>query len=401
MSFINIANKSFDKAMKTKNDSLCESMTIPQIDSKINECINNIKSIKERLDNIKLTWSTLKEDYSAMSFAHVFDTTVKESMQRAVDDLKIEYEDAKNTLKFYKDLKNKTLLEADVKLSRDDLFNPNSISLSGLAKKAVDKENEEKALAELEAKREKAKQSASQVIEDLEESLSRGDRPSDTLEIIFNAFVPSSGKADTLAGELARAMMKILYRDWNDGDLFYTGYGIESSCGSAAAYLMNKEWYDDFNDIREQQLENEAYTDALENITSNIIEYILDNPELLIEPNTEDYLQASTKELEENQPRYEVELYFSEDLRELMDEDWFDIQDAVDYVENHLSWESVWNDAEVTIWSRYDDYVTVNNLTGDGRDRLEYEATGKRQDDLWEELVNTLKEENQVEDDEE
>ena len=238
-------------------------------------------------------------------------------MQGAIDKLKIEYEDAKNTLDFYKNLKNKTLLEADVRLSQDDLFNPNSISLSGLAKKAVDKENEEKALAELEAKREKAKQVASQVIEDLEDSLSRGDRPSDTLEIIFNAFVPSSGKADTLAGELARAMMKILYRDWNDGDLFYTGYGIESSCGSAAAYLMSKEWYDDFNDIREQQLEDEAYTDALENITRNIIEYILDNPELLIEPNTEDYLNSSTNELEENQPRYDLEVYFSDDLREL------------------------------------------------------------------------------------
>lgn len=394
MSFINLANKSFTKNSKILSSNAINEgkLTTYEIDSKIFECKNNIKSIKERLDSIGDTWKALKEDYSMMSFAHVFDTTLKESMQKAIDDLKLEYEDAKNTLDFYKNLKNKTLLEADVTLGKDDMFDPSSISLSGIAKQSYDKEQQEIKMKELEAQRQKYREQANDIIIKVEESIENGDEPSETLEILFNEFVPQSGKATTLAGELVRAMMKILYRDWNDGDLFYTGYGIESSCGNAAAYLMNKEWYDDFNDIREQQLEGDAYTNALENITKNIIEYILDNPELLIEPNTEDYLKTSTEELEENQPRYEVELYFSEDLRELMDEDWFDIQDAVDYVENHLSWESVWNDAEVTIWSRYDDYVTVNNLTGDGRDRLEYEATGKRQDGFWEELVKELKE---------
>lgn len=48
--------------------------------------------------------------------------------------------------------------------------------------------------------------------------------PSDQLQVYFDALVPRSGKAKTVAGELVRAMMRILYRDFNDGDVWYSGF---------------------------------------------------------------------------------------------------------------------------------------------------------------------------------
>lgn len=49
--------------------------------------------------------------------------------------------------------------------------------------------------------------------------------------------VPSSGSCTTEAGELVRAMTRLLYRWYNDGDWFFQDYGLET-CASSAAYLM-------------------------------------------------------------------------------------------------------------------------------------------------------------------
>ena len=62
-----------------------------------------------------------------------------------------------------------------------------------------------------------------------------------------------------------------------------------------------------------------------------------------------------------------------------------------------MSWESDWHDAEVTVWSRYDDYLTVTGLTRDGMDRLEHNI--KNIESFWEELVNDLREKHSEEDD--
>ena len=47
-------------------------------------------------------------------------------------------------------------------------------------------------------------------------------------EILFDALVPWSGHADTLAGELLRAAERIAYRYYNDGDRVGEGYGRET-----------------------------------------------------------------------------------------------------------------------------------------------------------------------------
>ena len=54
---------------------------------------------------------------------------------------------------------------------------------------------------------------------------------------LFDELVPASGKADTIAVEIVRAVTRIGYRWWNDGDMIGVGYGKET-CNPAARYLL-------------------------------------------------------------------------------------------------------------------------------------------------------------------
>ena len=49
----------------------------------------------------------------------------------------------------------------------------------------------------------------------------------DRINKLFKELVPDTGKADSLAGELVRAMSRIGYRFYNDGDQLGIGYGKE------------------------------------------------------------------------------------------------------------------------------------------------------------------------------
>lgn len=56
---------------------------------------------------------------------------------------------------------------------------------------------------------------------------------------LFEELVPTSGKADTVAGEIIRAVSRVGYRWYNDGDMIGRGYGKET-CNPAARYLAAK-----------------------------------------------------------------------------------------------------------------------------------------------------------------
>ena len=57
------------------------------------------------------------------------------------------------------------------------------------------------------------------------------------LHELFEELVPPEGKAATVAGEIVRAISRIAYRNYNDGDHIGVGYGKET-CNPAARYLM-------------------------------------------------------------------------------------------------------------------------------------------------------------------
>jgi len=57
-------------------------------------------------------------------------------------------------------------------------------------------------------------------------------------EALYDVLVPGSGKTGTVEGEMLRAINRIVYRWWNDGDKFYEGYGAETA-GPAHSFLVN------------------------------------------------------------------------------------------------------------------------------------------------------------------
>lgn len=101
------------------------------------------------------------------------------------------------------------------------------------------------------------------------------------LDALFKELVPPSGKAESLAGEIVRAMMRISYRNWNDGDHVGIGYGKET-CNPAARFLLNKLP----EDLTEYVLAiwgvygDNAYDAGLDVLVGKVADYVIAHPEL-------------------------------------------------------------------------------------------------------------------------
>lgn len=106
---------------------------------------------------------------------------------------------------------------------------------------------------------------------------------------LFEELVPASGKAATVAGEIVRAMMRISYRNWNDGDHIGVGYGRET-CNPAARYLAAK-CGEEISSLvyAAWGIENDkAYDLILEQLEAAVLGYLERNPELKAAENRED-----------------------------------------------------------------------------------------------------------------
>ena len=105
---------------------------------------------------------------------------------------------------------------------------------------------------------------------------------------LFEELVPASGKADSLAGELVRAINRIAYRFYNDGDQVGIGYGKET-CNPAARFLLAKgsEEIKDYAAAIWQVYSENAYEKILDNLAGAVADYVEQTPELRNTP-TED-----------------------------------------------------------------------------------------------------------------
>jgi hypothetical protein len=65
------------------------------------------------------------------------------------------------------------------------------------------------------------------------------DKIETELAALFKELVPPQGPAKTIEGEMVRAIMRIWYRYFNDGDYFFRGYGKETA-GPSASYLKTQ-----------------------------------------------------------------------------------------------------------------------------------------------------------------
>lgn len=111
------------------------------------------------------------------------------------------------------------------------------------------------------------------------------------IDALFSELVPVRGKADTVAGEIVRAVSRIGYRNYNDGDHIGVGYGKET-CNPAARYLI-KNGGDEVAAIVSDMWGMEVdslYDKAVEMLEKAVASYIERHPELKTTPNSEDML---------------------------------------------------------------------------------------------------------------
>ncbi len=103
----------------------------------------------------------------------------------------------------------------------------------------------------------------------------------DKIDVLFEELVPPMGKADSLAGEIIRAVCRIGYRFFNDGDQLGIGYGKET-CNAAGRFLVkwgNDKIADTVADMFGLYPE-EKYEAKLEELLHAVVEYIERNPQL-------------------------------------------------------------------------------------------------------------------------
>jgi len=65
-----------------------------------------------------------------------------------------------------------------------------------------------------------------------------GKELEDRNEPLYDKLVPGQGDAETIEGEMLRAINRIIYRFYNDGDKYFQGYGTETA-GPAHSFLVN------------------------------------------------------------------------------------------------------------------------------------------------------------------
>lgn len=97
--------------------------------------------------------------------------------------------------------------------------------------------------------------------------------------------VPACGQAATVAGEIIRAMDRLVYRWFNDGDKPYQGYGNET-CNSSYRYL-SRILQDSMPELT-GYCTDEEYDEMIFTLEKNVDAFLNNHPNLLIEENTFD-----------------------------------------------------------------------------------------------------------------
>ena len=140
---------------------------------------------------------------------------------------------------------------------------------------------------------------------------------SNSVEELRDKYVPSMGAAETLGGEMIRALDRITYRYYNDGDKVDEGYGIETVNGSyrflrsALPYAARK-----VANVELTTLNDDEYEKRLINLWIVTLNYLEENPDVFEIPNTEDSRKVSEEDREAAERWYaeeEADMYGYED----------------------------------------------------------------------------------------
>lgn len=271
-------------------------------------------------------------------------------------------------------------------IPRDLLNDPDRLDVGEIARKANADAQEAERLANLEAK-------AKEVLDKIEsDDRYNSPDPNDVLEVIFENTVPDTGKADTVAGEIARAMMRIVYRDYNDGDVFFSGYGLET-CAPSAAYLatvdpsLEEAVLEIMENAKEYDYDMESdYEIDVRTLTSIVVDFLKNNKHLFGTENTEDSLEVDIDFIKDNMPTYDYEPDISgENLDILLEKDILshsDVYQAVDDIADSLC-SSRYNIEEI-----YRNSYVITNIDAEDLGRLEEEFENEFNDWVQNEYDN-------------
>ena len=128
----------------------------------------------------------------------------------------------------------------------------------------------------------------------------------DRNQVLFDKLVPNSGASKFAEGEMIRALNRLVYRWYNDGDKFFEGYGTETA-GPAHSFLVNS---DQINRGEQRKLEalfdavvgtytDEEYEKMLDQVAELVLSYVEGIPE--------DQYQELGREMFDFEPEYEEE----------------------------------------------------------------------------------------------
>ncbi len=317
---------------------------------------------------------------------------------------------------------DETLKESRLVEAPDDMGFETDDEIEAQMKAEMEKrkaERDAKKQAELDRQeRERAKQKAIEDAKAKGQELYDKCKETDDFDEWFDYLVPSEGKANTVAGEIYRALARIIYRDWNDGDKFYEGYGRET-CGSSATYLV--QIIDDsritgmFYDLAEDGADDDTYTNRLTDIKNEIQEYLLNHPELFGELNEDDSRDEKQFDVDgefEEPKGYEYQIYlgdyywtdpYGEEiyLRDYINNEQCDIWKVID------TFKDFWFGDKVNFhidrpWTHYDDTISINEMTKDSYETVkEYAEDEHLFDELIEELYNEYGDPNAEDEEEE
>lgn len=211
----------------------------------------------------------------------------------------------------------RVVADRPISFDRSQMMDPKGIDLRGMVKKANEEEAAEKAAAELEKKRQNFKAEHAELFKQIEETTELQDK----FNLLFEEFVPGEGEADTVGGEILRAVARIKYRWWNDGDMFMVGYGIETA-GPSAAYLLNSgtplaKVIDKIGDTMHDKLEatgtydmkpaEDEYDAQCDELVRQCVNYLTKDTEKFIEPNEDSSRGDDYSDIEQYIPYFECD----------------------------------------------------------------------------------------------
>ena len=219
-----------------------------------------------------------------------------------------------------------------------------------------------------------------------------------SFEHLFDTLVPDNGKCDTLAGEIIRAINKIEYRWFNDGDRFNEDYGIET-CGQPAYFLADYIYeqgdetpFRPFRDILlnvDTDNDDLAYERLIDELKDEASDFLKAHTDLLA-TETSDMYDVNRRDVEnwleeENLiPKYDVDCSIPNELQEHLDrgniserdliwevESWIDNIGGARYSDVSVDWGNVYvNECNRQVYNELNEGKTLYDWLEDYAEEL-------------------------------